>query len=106
MIHSKDCKTEKLDHNTEKKSRLEVRLNKESKRYYEQVAISGHYKNLSAFVLAALQDKAQEIEKSNRIVLATQRDRELFSNMIINPPRANKALREAFERNRQYFKET
>ena len=81
-----------METSNQDKTRFDTRLPLEQKQFFERAAILGGYRNLTDFVLTAVQDKAKEIINESEQIIATQRDKELFFNALVNPPKANKDL--------------
>jgi uncharacterized protein (DUF1778 family) len=83
---------------TNQAARLELRLSKEQKDRFEQMAELGGFKTLTDFMLFSADREAKRIEKEKNIILATPADWKLFIESILNPPAPNAALRRAFKR--------
>ena len=77
------------------KSRLDTRLSKEQKEYFEYAARLGGFKSLTAFVMFSMQQQANSIVEKHQTILASKRDRDVFFHAILNPPKPNAALRKA-----------
>jgi uncharacterized protein (DUF1778 family) len=74
------------------KARFDTRLPLEQKQFFERAAILGGYRNLTDFVIATVQNKAKEIVMEREQIIASQKDKELFFDSLLNPPRANNDL--------------
>lgn len=74
------------------KARFDTRLSLEQKQLFERAAILGGYRNLTDFVVATVQIKAKEIIEEREKILASQKDKEIFFDSLINPPKPNNAL--------------
>ncbi len=74
------------------KARFDTRLSLEQKQFFERAAILGGYRNLTDFVVATVQIKAKEIIEEREKILASQKDREIFFDSLMNPPKPNNAL--------------
>ena len=81
--------------NQQEKARFDTRLSKEQKLMFEKAAIIGGYRNLTDFVISAVQEKAKEIISDKEQIIASQKDAELFFNAITNAPKPNKHLVDA-----------
>lgn len=79
-------------------ARLELRLTKEKKAYFEEIAAKGGFKNLSDFIMHAADERARVIEENHNRLLATDEDRKLFFGALLNPPKPNAALKKAFKK--------
>lgn len=78
-----------------KNARFDTRLSKEQKVFFEKAARLGGYRNLTDFVVMAVQEKAKEIMSEKERILASQKDSEIFFNAIMNPIAPNKELSKA-----------
>lgn len=79
------------------KARFDTRLTKEQKLIFERAAILGGYRNLTDFVLSAVQEKAKKIMMENEKILSSMQDREIFFNSITNPDAPNSELLTALQ---------
>jgi uncharacterized protein (DUF1778 family) len=77
------------------KARFDTRLPLEQKQLFEKAAILGGYRNLTDFIIATVQEKAIEIIEERERIIASQRDKELFFDTLLNPPKPNDDLRSA-----------
>jgi uncharacterized protein (DUF1778 family) len=75
-----------------KSTRIEIRINPEIKSIIEKAArIKG--KTLSAYIIGnSLSNAQKDIEKLEMLSL-DKKDRDMFYNLIVNPPVPNKALK-------------
>lgn len=78
-----------------RKTRFDTRLSIEEKKLLEKAAKIGGYRSLSEFVLRAAKKQAQEIVKRHELVIASQRDSEIFFEAILNPEEPNNKLKTA-----------
>lgn len=74
------------------KARFDTRLSQEQKQFFERAAVLGGYRSLTDFVVLTVQDKAKEIIEERERIVASQRDKEIFFEAILNPGKPNKAL--------------
>jgi len=79
------------------KARFDTRLPLEQKQFFEKAAILGGYRNLTDFVIVTVQNKAKEIIEKSEQIIASQKDKEIFFNALINPPKPNDDLVSAKE---------
>jgi uncharacterized protein (DUF1778 family) len=86
-------------------ARLELRLTKQRKAYFEEMAAMGGFKNLSDFIIHAADLQAKAIEADHHRILATARDRKIFFGALLNPPKPNAALKKAFKEYQEAIKE-
>ena len=80
---------------TLERSRLDARLSKEQKEFFEYAANVGGFKTLTEFVIVSVQSNAEKIIEKLDKILASKRDKEIFFNELLNPSKPNKALKEA-----------
>jgi uncharacterized protein (DUF1778 family) len=78
-------------------SRFDARLPKEQKQFFEKAAYLGGYRNLTDFVILTVQEKAKEIIKEKELIIASERDSEIFFNAITNPQKPSKTLKNALK---------
>lgn len=81
-----------MDTLKQNKARFDTRLSKEQKQLFERASVLGGYRSLTDFVLATVQDKAKEIIEESEIVIASEKDKTIFFESLINPPKPNKEL--------------
>ena len=86
-----------------KTARFDTRLSSEQKEYFEKASRIGGYRNLTDFVVAAVQEKANQIISENEKVIASERDSKLFFDALLNPKAPNNALSEAAEEFKALF---
>ena len=75
-----------------KNARFDTRLSKEQKVFFEKAARLGGYRNLTDFVVMAVQEKAKEIISEKERIIASQKDSEVFFNAIMNSKAPNDEL--------------
>ena len=80
------------------KARFDGQLPTEQKQYFEQAAALGGFRTLTEFVFLAAQEKAEQIIKEHKTILSSQRDREVFFEALISPPKPNEKLEAAAQR--------
>lgn len=78
-----------------KNARFDTRLSKEQKAFFEKAARLGGYRNLTDFVVIAVQEKAKEIIAESERILASKKDNEVFFDALANPKPPNEALSKA-----------
>lgn len=74
------------------KARFDTRLPLEQKEFFEKAAILGGYRNLTDFVIVTVQNKAKEIIEEREQIIASQKDKEIFFDSLVNPPKPNNEL--------------
>lgn len=86
-----------------KNARFDTRLTKEQKVFFERAAILGGFRSLTDFVVVALQEKAKEIVSERERIIASQKDSEIFFDVVINPKSPNKELTKAADEFKAFF---
>ena len=79
-----------------KRERLHLRLDAAAKRKLELAAAYSH-KSLSDFVLSRAVQAADEIIEEHEKIVLDDAARDVFFAAILEPPKANKALRDALK---------
>lgn len=83
---------------TLEKARFDGQLLKDQKNFFERAAQLAGFKNLTEFVFSAAQEKAETIVMNHETLLASQRDREVFFEALMNPPEPNEKLMSAAQK--------
>jgi uncharacterized protein (DUF1778 family) len=94
-VHLYLMKTTKPTNYDLKDARFDTRLSKEQKIHFERAANLGGFRNLTDFVVFAVNEKANEIISKHEQILQSKQDQELFFNALTNPPAPNEALLKA-----------
>ena len=76
----------------QEKARFDTRMPLEQKQLFEKAAILGGYRNLTDFVIVTVQNKAKEILEEREQIIASQKDKEIFFDSLINTPKPNSDL--------------
>ncbi len=76
-------------------ARFDARLTKNQKEFFELAARISGFKSLSEFVIHSTQQVATSIVEQHNTILATEQDKKIFFDNLINPPKPNKSLKEA-----------
>ncbi len=87
---------------TRSNARFDARLTLEQKRLFEQAAAVGGFRNLTDFILRAVQEKAEELIAENERIIASKRDSEVFFRAITGAKKPNKRLADAAQAYRDY----
>ena len=88
------------------KARFDAKIPKAQKQLFEYAASLGGFRTLTDFVINAVQEKANIIIKEHNTILASEKDREIFFDALMNPPGPNKKLRDAAERYKLFIQES
>lgn len=81
----------------EREARVDIRLNNAHKQFLKQVYKPAGFRSLSAFIIQAAIEKAEEMIEKENVILASERDRLLFFETLLNTPEPNAALMKAAE---------
>ena len=84
-----------IDMKTIEKSRFDTRLPKEQKEFFEYAARLGGFRTLTEFFIFSAKERAKKIVAEHNKILASERDRKIFFNAIMNSQKPNKKLRSA-----------
>lgn len=85
-------------------ARLNFRLPSEAKEKIERAAVVSGL-TITDFAIHALVSSADEILERHHVTTLSDRDRDLFLQMLDNPPPPNDALKKAAKRYKQIIKE-
>lgn len=80
---------------TNKSDRISIRLEPVVKQKIEEAAAVDH-RSLTSFIIASAAEMAEKILKRNEQMTLNENDWDTFFNALINPPKPNKALKDAF----------
>lgn len=76
-------------------ARFDARLPRSQKDLFERAARIKGFKSLSEFVINTTQEAAIVIIERHNSVLVSEKDKDLFFEALVNPPKPNKALIQA-----------
>lgn len=79
----------------EKEARLDIRLNTVYKMFLKQVYKPAGYRSLSAFILQAAIEKAESIIEKEKLILVSEKDKDLFFQSLLNTAAPNADLMKA-----------
>lgn len=71
-------------------------FSKEQQILFERASVLGGYKNLTDFILNIVQQKAEEIIKNNDLIIASDKDAEIFIDAINTVQEPSPTLKKAF----------
>jgi uncharacterized protein (DUF1778 family) len=83
-------------------TRLDLRISQKQKDLFEQVQEIGGFRSLTDFVISAASEKAEAIIEKHNNWLASENDRKLFFDAILNPPAPNAKLKEAMKKHGKF----
>lgn len=78
-------------------TRFDARLTKEQKEFFEYASKLGGFRNLTEFIIRAVQTKAEEIVEEHNRIIASKRDQEIFFDFVVKGVAPNKELKSALE---------
>ncbi|SEO51674.1 DUF1778 domain-containing protein [Mucilaginibacter sp. OK283] len=87
------------------KARFDAKIPKAQKDLFEYAASLGGFRTLTDFIINAVQEKANAIIHEHTVILASEKDREIFFNALVNPSGPNQKLRDAAERYKLFLQE-
>jgi len=79
-------------------ARFDARLPQEQKEFFEHAANLGGFRSLTDFILQAVQEFANRIVSEHEKFLASERDKAIFFDALMSPPKPNEALKQAHQR--------
>jgi uncharacterized protein (DUF1778 family) len=87
---------------TKELSRLDLRIPRKQKDYFEQALEIGGFRSLTDFIISAVSEKAEAIMEKHNNWLSSEDDRKTFFNALVNPPAPNDKLKQAMKEHREY----
>ncbi len=84
-----------MNRTSKEQARFDARLPKEQKQFFEKAAQLGGFRNLTDFVLMAVQEKAKAIIQEKEQIIGSERDAAIFFEAITQPKRPSAALTKA-----------
>jgi uncharacterized protein (DUF1778 family) len=94
-----------MDKKTIKHVRFDARISLGQKELFERAASLGGFRTLTDFVINTVQERANEIIKEHNVILASEEDREIFFNALVNPTGPNQKLKSTVERYKAFLEE-
>jgi len=85
----------------ERKTRFDARIPEAQKALFEKAAGLAGYRTLTDFLISSAQERANAIIAQHNMILASQKDQEIFFDNIVNPPKPNANLKQAFKNYQQ-----
>lgn len=87
---------------TKELSRLDLRIPSKQKAYFEEALEIGGFRSLTDFIISAVSEKAEAIMEKHNNWLASENDRKLFFNALVNPPAPNDKLKQAMKKHKEF----
>ena len=85
------------------KARFDARLPKEQKDFFEYAASIGGYRTVTEFIISSAQKQADEIVENHNKILASNIDRKVFFDTLLNPEKPNDKLKSAMKNYNSFF---
>ena len=79
-------------------TRLDLRIPREQKDYFEQAFEIGGFRSLTDFLISAASEKAEAIMEKHNNWLSSENDKRVFFNALVNPPAPNDKLKQAMKK--------
>jgi len=87
------------------KARFDAKIPKTQKQLFEYAASLGGFRTLTDFIINAAHEKANAIIQERNTILASEKDRGIFFDALMNPPGPNQKLRNAAERYKLFMQQ-
>lgn len=87
---------------TKKLARLDLRIPRKQKDYFQQALEIGGFRSLTDFIISAVSEKAEAIMEKHNNWLSSENDRKVFFNALVNPPVPNDKLKQAMKKHSGY----
>jgi len=87
------------------KARFDAKIPKAQKQLFEYAASLGGFRTLTDFIINAVQEKANAIINEHNSIIASEKDREIFFDALMNPPGPNQELLDAAKRYQLFTQE-
>lgn len=84
------------------KARFDTKLTKVQKELFELATKIGGYRTLTDFMLSTAEEKAKTIVQHHEAILASERDKKVFFDAVMNPPNPNQRLQDAAKRYKEF----
>ncbi len=86
------------ENDASKSARFEARLTEDQKAVFLRAAALGGHRSLTEFVIQSAQEKADAIIRDHDILSLSEKDKRVFVDALLNPPRPNEKLKQAAKR--------
>lgn len=83
-------------------TRLDLRISQKQKTTFERVRELGGFRSLTDFLLSAASEKAEKIMEKHNNWLASENDRKVFFDALLNPPAPNEKLKAAMKKHSEF----
>ena len=83
-----------------REARLRLRVDRQTKQLVARAAELEH-RSLTDFCLSALSEAARQTIAKHEMLVLSERDRQIFFDVLVHPPKPNARLRRAFQSERR-----
>jgi uncharacterized protein (DUF1778 family) len=87
------------------KARFDAKIPKVQKELFEYAASLGGFRTLTDFIINSVQEKANLIIQQHNTIIASEKDRGIFFDALMNPKGPNKKLSDAAGRYKNFMEE-
>lgn len=87
---------------TKEQSRLDLRISRKQKDYFEKVLEIGGFRSLTDFLITAASEKADAIMEKHNNWLSSENDKKTFFDALLNPPAPSDKLKQAMKKLTQF----
>lgn len=87
---------------TKEQSRLDLRISRKQKDYFEKVLEIGGFRSLTDFLITAASEKADAIMEKHNNWLSSENDKKTFFDALLNPPAPSDKLNQAMKKHTQF----
>ncbi len=87
---------------TKEQSRLDLRISRKQKDYFEKVLEIGGFRSLTDFLITAASEKADAIMEKHNNWLSSENDKKTFFDALLNPPAPSDKLKQAMKKHTQF----
>lgn len=82
-------------------ARFDTRLSKKQKELFEYAANVGGFRNLTEFIVFSAQKEANKIIKQHDSILASEKDKKIFFEALLDAEAPNAALKKAVQKHKK-----
>ena len=86
-----------MQYTIKEQSGFDIRLPKEQNEFFEKAAYLGGFRNLTDFVIFAVQEKAKEIIKEKEQIIVSERDSQIFFDAVTKPAKPSETLKKSLD---------
>jgi uncharacterized protein (DUF1778 family) len=90
---------------TNEVTRLDLRISRKQKDYFEQAYEIGGFRSLTDFLISAASEKAETIMEKHNNWLSSENDKKIFFKALMSPPAPNDKLKQAMKKHSEFKSE-